>query len=314
MAGHQGEFIFIASDALMRYNFGPIYDGSFSVAFPAKQLPWVVDVINTRTPMTSKTNPWFMEVWENERNCSYTSPSYINCSLIEDEPLNPRGFHRLVGTMVDAANTYFLALDSLLRARCPEVFNSPHLAKHCVRGEELLMHIKNTTFPGTAWDIRFDDAGDVEGSYIIQQYHSARDQKRTPVALWSKLTENIIVYPNVTDWSAFKSENSQQMDANADTPGALDVQAPAAVCSHPCGPRFYKLQRETQCCWDCIECRDNEITNEAKDGCLACPELMWPDEDIGTVCVPIKHRYDTMGGGGGGADSMMNVGGGVKIS
>ena len=280
----------------MNLDFEQVFDGSFSVAFPTQTLPWVLNVLNTRTPTTSKNNPWFMEIWEKEKSCWNSTK---NCSMIEDEPLKERHSHSLIQTLVDAANTYLFALDSLVRKHCPEMFGSPHLIKQCVSGEKLLEHIKNTRFKGTEWNVSFDESGDVEGSYIIQQYHSARSKKRTVVARWNKLSDAIEMYPDEIDWSCFKIHNDskgefQKALANRTAPHDDDSRIPDSVCSYPCRPRHYKLQREVKCCWDCLECRNNEIINEEKDGCEKCPNLMWPDDETATVCVPIEPRYEPL--------------------
>ena len=269
------------------------------MTLPSKQIPWALDVLNKTTPRTSSKNPWFMEVWKTEKNCSYTSSTRINCSMIEDDPLMIGPSHRVVQSLVDAAQTYFQALDSLIRKRCPEMLGSPHLIKQCVRGKDLLEHIKNTSFVGTAWDISFDEYGDIEAPYIFEQYHSKRTEKYTEAARWSKSSGAIQMYPSNIDWSYFKPHNHSENGlhtaiTNSTAPYDEDSWVPDSVCSNPCGPRQYKQQKELKCCWKCIDCRNNEIINEERDGCEKCPDLMWPDVETATVCVPIEPRYESL--------------------
>ncbi|XP_059109629.1 vomeronasal type-2 receptor 116-like isoform X3 [Peromyscus eremicus] len=52
-------------------------------------------------------------------------------------------------------------------------------------------------------------------------------------------------------------------------------QMPSAVCSVGCSPGFRKFQQEgmAACCFDCIPCPANEISNETDmDQCIKCPE------------------------------------------
>ncbi|XP_040589755.1 vomeronasal type-2 receptor 116-like [Mesocricetus auratus] len=52
-------------------------------------------------------------------------------------------------------------------------------------------------------------------------------------------------------------------------------EIPQSVCSESCGPGFRKVSLEGKavCCYGCIPCPDNEISNETDmDQCIKCPE------------------------------------------
>ncbi|NP_001093125.1 vomeronasal 2 receptor, 16 precursor [Rattus norvegicus] len=52
-------------------------------------------------------------------------------------------------------------------------------------------------------------------------------------------------------------------------------QMPSSVCNSDCGPGFRKIWKEgmSTCCFDCIHCQENEISNETNvDQCVKCPE------------------------------------------
>ncbi|KAL1765734.1 vomeronasal type-2 receptor 116-like [Sigmodon hispidus] len=54
-----------------------------------------------------------------------------------------------------------------------------------------------------------------------------------------------------------------------------DVEGPRSVCSESCVPGFRKSPQEGKatCCYDCIPCPENEISNETDmDNCMKCPE------------------------------------------
>ena len=80
---------------------------------------------------------------------------------------------------------------------------------------------------------------------------------------------------NRPDWSPFSSLDQH------------DLSSPDSVCSRPCEPRLYYQYRDPVCCWDCLACRNNEILNEGKNGCVVCSALTWPDEETATTCIPI---------------------------
>ncbi|XP_059109883.1 vomeronasal type-2 receptor 116-like [Peromyscus eremicus] len=52
-------------------------------------------------------------------------------------------------------------------------------------------------------------------------------------------------------------------------------QMPPSVCSADCGPGFREFLQEgnAACCFDCIPCPENEVSNETNvDKCVRCPE------------------------------------------
>ncbi|XP_040597522.1 vomeronasal type-2 receptor 116-like [Mesocricetus auratus] len=62
---------------------------------------------------------------------------------------------------------------------------------------------------------------------------------------------------------------------------------PRSVCSNNCAPGFRKVSIEGKavCCYDCILCPDNEITNETDmDHCRKCPESHYANPER-TICL-----------------------------
>ncbi|XP_036031999.1 vomeronasal type-2 receptor 116-like isoform X1 [Onychomys torridus] len=62
----------------------------------------------------------------------------------------------------------------------------------------------------------------------------------------------------------------------------------SSVCSADCGPGFRKLQQEgmTVCCFDCILCPENEVSNETNvDQCVKCPEDKYSNAEQ-KECIP----------------------------
>lgn len=59
-------------------------------------------------------------------------------------------------------------------------------------------------------------------------------------------------------------------------------QIPQSVCSESCRPGFRKAAQEGKavCCFDCIPCADNEISNETDmDQCVQCPESHYANSE-----------------------------------
>ncbi|XP_028716073.1 vomeronasal type-2 receptor 116-like isoform X2 [Peromyscus leucopus] len=59
-------------------------------------------------------------------------------------------------------------------------------------------------------------------------------------------------------------------------------QMPPSVCSADCGPGFRKFLKEgiAACCFDCIPCPENEVSNESNvDKCVRCPEDQYANRE-----------------------------------
>ncbi|XP_076420522.1 vomeronasal type-2 receptor 116-like isoform X1 [Peromyscus maniculatus bairdii] len=65
-------------------------------------------------------------------------------------------------------------------------------------------------------------------------------------------------------------------------------QMPPSVCSADCGPGFRKFLQEgiAACCFDCIPCPENEVSNETNvEKCVRCPEDQYGNREQ-NHCIP----------------------------
>ncbi|XP_076420420.1 vomeronasal type-2 receptor 116-like isoform X1 [Peromyscus maniculatus bairdii] len=65
-------------------------------------------------------------------------------------------------------------------------------------------------------------------------------------------------------------------------------QMPPSVCSADCGPGFRKFLQEgvAACCFDCIPCPENEVSNETNvEKCVRCPEDQYGNREQ-NQCIP----------------------------
>ncbi|OBS67862.1 hypothetical protein A6R68_03597, partial [Neotoma lepida] len=64
-------------------------------------------------------------------------------------------------------------------------------------------------------------------------------------------------------------------------------QMPSSVCSADCGPGFRKFWQEglAACCFDCIPCPENEVSNDTNIlQCVKCPEQQYANTEQ-TQCI-----------------------------
>ena len=281
--GPPGEFIFIGSDAVQPAVYGVYFGGSISITYPFVLQEEMLLHLRGMTPLNSNDNPWFMENWKNEFNCTFDDENTdrVQCESFESQPLpSVRPSYYLSNTF-DGLNALGNGLHTLISDKCPEAFQEKSLLVDCLSGKDLLATIKNITFDGISWTMRFDAAGDIMSPYKYQQYYPNRTEQTQGFASWDKLIGGISLNASLVDWADFGAGADVTRDAHG---------VPDSVCSYPCGPRQYQQQRELVCCWDCMSCRNNEIINADRDGCEKCPELMWPDDETATYCVEIEAK------------------------
>ncbi|XP_063136832.1 vomeronasal type-2 receptor 116-like [Rattus norvegicus] len=58
------------------------------------------------------------------------------------------------------------------------------------------------------------------------------------------------------------------------------TEIPQSVCSESCHPGFRKTHHKAACCFDCIPCSENEVSNETDmDQCVKCPETHYANTE-----------------------------------
>ena len=289
LESNTGEFIFVASDSMAERDFGNRFDGGLVTYFPLRHLPEFIKHIHQMTPKNAN-NPYFLDIWKNHYNCEYKNESIsanktffvADCADLEDIPIPSDPVNSWSATVSDGFYTVAHALDQLIRDKCPEVFLNTTDIKHCVTGTDLLKYMKKTTFTGNSWNVKFDSNGDLEGLTSFNQFYQARFKQQEIILIWDNSNKEVSVHTGKEDWSVFWNHNNSfgQTRSSADPPDS--------VCSRPCPARHYAQQKEIECCWECIKCRNNEHLNHERTACVICPELTWPHSSIDTKCTLIE--------------------------
>ncbi len=117
------------------------------------------------------------------------------------------------------------------------------------------------------------------------------------IGQWSKATEMLTLSQDEIRWDMFSTnmmlkvpddsdDNFITQHQNTEKEGSI----PESVCSKPCEPWQYLLQKDPICCWECENCRNNEIVVN-KSSCELCPTTFWPDGENATNCIPIEPTY-----------------------
>lgn len=220
------------------------------------------------SPDNNLQNPWFDEFWQRHLNCSQDDDSCTS-SLYS-------GFSgdNSVSLVIDSVYTFALGWENMRRHLCPD---GSGLCSSMLETESEVEYFRNLTFDGASGSIAFDSNGDQMGKYDIHTIQLVNDAYQlVKIGVWDSLGGESKLH--FTESLALWLE------------GFEDSLPPSSYCSDPCLAGEMIIQREHDCCWDCVLCRSNEITILNGTKCHECDSHMWPDEDR-TRCELIPPSY-----------------------
>uniref|UniRef100_T1J4D3 G-protein coupled receptors family 3 profile domain-containing protein n=1 Tax=Strigamia maritima TaxID=126957 RepID=T1J4D3_STRMM len=255
-------------------------------------------------PSKNTRNVWFDEFWMQHFNCSFTQKNHqglelctdFKCirkknynagshffkvsstvvinqkcvSLPDDFQLEPYKQEGLVPFVVDAVFAMAHALHNMMNdvclnssiTLCPQMQPKPE-------GHQLLSYIRNVSFMGLQGrEVRFNEDGDPQVSYVIYQYQKRGDKYE---------------YHQIGDWSATLNLNLSlaKWPENSSS-------IPSSVCSEPCPLGHIRNYQGSRCCWLCVACRTDEFI--FNDTCTPCESGYAPTPDqYGCYKLPVEY-------------------------
>ncbi len=279
-------FILFGSDTMSFYMLGKVENGCF-FTFPKTNdmPPEFHEVYNNVTPEKVKENPWILPQWERYYDCKwFTEDLNRSCEQFANKSKSdlPLYIYANSNKLYDSVMVYALALDALIRHKCPKAFMDKEILDKCIKGQHLLSYMKNVTFDGVSGPVKFNADGDKLGNYnIIQYVYNDEGQIFNTVGTWTSDGETLKLDEEKIRWDLYRKQIKES---------EMSTSVPKSVCSKPCRKREFPVEQEVHCCWICRKCRSNEIiVNETS--CQACQENTWPDPDTATFCLPIEPTY-----------------------
>ena len=278
-----GHFLWIGSDAFgvpssTDTEFGPLVDGSLRFSYPEKPDQEFRKYFETVTPNKDPFDPYLRSAWEEQFSCEW-NVSYGNrsCYRYANHQNNLMQEYSYETKIFDSVYIYAYALHAMITENCPDAFKDKSLLTGCIRGKTLYEYMLDVRFEGLGGSMKWDSKGDFLGSYLILQYQYQQDRS-VNVGVWDKETLSLVLDTEKLRWPAESNISNNRWTG----------EVPESVCSKPCHPKEYYIQKELPCCWDCRRCRSNEILVANKTGCALCDLLTWPDEETDTWCEPIE--------------------------
>ncbi|XP_048187284.1 vomeronasal type-2 receptor 116-like, partial [Perognathus longimembris pacificus] len=135
--------------------------------------------------------------------------------------------------------------------------------------------LKNTQFQNPAGDrVILEDKRKLEAEYDI-------------VNIWN-FPEGLDLEVNIGKFSPFALHDHQLSLSEDMVEWAIGTTEPVhSVCSESCGPGFRKYSQEGKaaCCFDCIPCTENQMTNGTDmEDCVKCPDHQYANTE-GNQCL-----------------------------
>jgi hypothetical protein len=238
-------------------------------------------------PKTNTRNPWFMEFWEEQFNCSIdplVSYSHLPrlskrpCTGEENLNVSQDGFIHFV---IDSVYAMAHAIHNLMGLHCnrnlnpQELFECQH--KTVLKGSELLKAIRNVDFVSVSGRrVKFlrdkENSGDGLAPFEVFQYQQYEPGKYR--------------YEKIAEWEAEKQFflNKKRLKWKERDQNKM----PKSVCKAECG--LGEIKRGDDCCWVCVKCEENEYVSANRHECIKCEHGKGPnDNKTGCIELAIEH-------------------------
>ena len=286
--GVYGEFIWIFGDSFSvteehTITYEKILIGSFFVNLHSAPTPAFEQHLKTVTTETRPNNHWLQQFTDGLFNCTWGKDSgKTPCTHFPNTPLDG-ALPAEVPFVIDSVKAFAYGLHKLVEQHCQGYDHDKVRLRQCISRHDLHSYLQKTSFIGSHGLVKFDENGDGTGTYDIHQLKGkdARGPRYVKVASWSKGDAYLNINTSEVSWSRI-GEGGRTYPSE---------QAPESTCSYPCRPGEFIIPKEVKCCWECRQCRDNEITIHNATSCQQCPIFYWPDQKTFLDCFAIHPTY-----------------------
>lgn len=255
-------------------------------------------------PKTNTRNPWFVEFWEEQFNCTMdvkkSSATYIRrtgrrlCTGEENLNITQDSFIHFV---IDSVYAMAHAIEKLVSVDCRNMASRDELIKcqknYEFKGIKLLKEIRNVEFTSiTGRKVKFikdkENSGDGLAPYEVFQYQRLNGPDRKYG--YQKITEWEKDKPFFLDRSKLKWPKSGGGGENNEDDNTNNNKMPRSVCKEECG--MGEIKQGDDCCWVCVRCEENEYVAPDRKQCTKCPNGFGPNENK-TMCQKLIIEYLT---------------------
>ncbi|XP_016110652.1 extracellular calcium-sensing receptor-like [Sinocyclocheilus grahami] len=276
--------------------FLPILGGTLGIAIRRGEIEGLREFLLRLHPSNDQKNNIVRIFWENMFGCSFEKGGRAIdgeqvkkvCTGQEDLSITETPYTDVSG--LRAAYNVYKAVYALAHAlhelmQCEEG-RGPFSGNSCadktnLKPWQLVHYLQKVNFTtGFGDHVSFDKNGDALAIYDVMNWQPSSDGSirihTVGVVNKGAATEMVLMLDEDAIYWNFKSK-----------------KPPRSVCSESCPPGTRQARRKglPVCCFDCLPCRDGEISNitDAID-CTVCPDEFWSNSDK-DQCVPKEVEF-----------------------
>ncbi|XP_056334522.1 extracellular calcium-sensing receptor [Danio aesculapii] len=269
----------------------PFLGGTLGIAVRHGEIPGLHDFLLHLGPSNESRNNMLRIFWENMFGCSFEPGGKDKngeikvCTGQEDLSTTNTPYTDVSG--LRAAYNVYKAVYALAHGlhdlmQC-EKGRGPFRGKGCaditnLKPWQLVHYLQNVNFTtGFGDHVSFDENGDALAIYDVLNWQPSSDG-------------SIQIYTVGVVKEGTETEMVLTIDEDAIY---WNFEPKKSVCSESCSPGTRRATRKglPVCCFDCLPCRDGEISNTTDAiECMPCPDEFWssPDKD---QCVPKEVEF-----------------------
>ncbi|XP_042329785.1 vomeronasal type-2 receptor 26-like [Sceloporus undulatus] len=277
-------WIFTTQMDFTEFNFQRFWDfsllhGIISFAVHSNEVQGFQGFLQTRNPTTEKEGGFLRSFWENAFSCSFShSPVYGKKTCTGEEKLESLPSSVLEMSMTSHSYSIYNAVFAVVYA-LQSIYSSQSKKRAIVKGEN--HEISNQLPLQFHHFLRYVSFNNSAGEWI------SFDQNGALIAGFDII--NWLAFPN----NSFMRVKVGTVDPIAPADNALTISkddimwpssynqvCPLSLCNDNCPSGFSKRKKEGEpfCCYDCIPCPEDMISNETDmDACFECPEGQYPN-------------------------------------
>ncbi|XP_073350191.1 extracellular calcium-sensing receptor-like [Pagrus major] len=272
-----GSESWVTNQKMLKFSFCA---GAIGFGTEQSVIPGLREFLLDLSPTKVAASPVLTEFWEDAFNCRLEKNAAIGdsvCDGAEDiqtlqSPYTDTSQLRITNMVYKAV--YAIA-HAIHNAVCQDTNSTAQCDKFTrIEPKQVLTQLKKVNFSRNGYDVSFDANGDPVARYELVN--------------WQKSESGSIEMVTVGHYDA-SLPGGQEFHINRNLTWLEGgTQVPVSVCSDSCPPGTRKVLQKGKpiCCYDCIPCPEEEISNATDSpDCFPCPKEFWPNEERNT-CFP----------------------------
>ncbi|XP_032746598.1 vomeronasal type-2 receptor 116-like [Rattus rattus] len=259
------------------YNILSLSHGILTFSPHHGEIPGFTKFIKEATPIKYPEDSFLHFLWSSNFNCSF---SHTECKILKD--CMPNASLELLPKK---------NFDMVMSEESYNVYNAVYAIAHSLH--EMILHKfqiepqankdRNTYFP---WQLhpllKNIQVINSIGDHVVLDWKKKTDPEYDIINLWNFPT-GLSLFVNVGKFSP-RSSQGQRMSVYEQMIQwpIVFTETPQSVCHESCIPGFRKVipKGKINCCFVCIPCHENEISNETDmEQCMKCPETHYTNAE-----------------------------------